>query len=569
MGSPFAAFVWREIAGKRWIRCAVWQAAISSFIFLVWEFLRKSGSRCADDAVEAPILKALWTCVRFFLFDTTQMCFLFGQKFISEPEEREMASISDLAYEVRKRVWRAAVGFRGEESTPKEISEMRTKVRARLDHILFATLCAVSGFLGFISLLSSPLSSVGTSLWDIGLRGVTLGLVYAALQSYQNKLRLSFPIIQRRLYFSFKMGIPPAVGTSFKLAFALLPLMEIISQIFAFELGVKSDLTCVLWRQPWFAAGAFVISLCWEVGHHLVQVLHTKRHNFSPPLASPSAEKNPTDLLLTIVEEPPQETGSLVQYHAFLDLCNVAETNVDTWRRAAIFEETGDTYRGLISVCLKRLDGLTSMLAQGLEGSEADKGTGSLRRQIELPDGDYQWLTFQQGDLLSSFQDFQICALCARTVASLTSRSRSEDKYGVAQLHGCNAAVVSSLLSCLLVLEVYLGRRSSASSVTFGQKSVNWTVPGTVAFSEKDKRKSNLFGKRSVLHKKAYALGDVLRTCLYQIVYAFYEEMVVVGSAGKESLLATKDWLSEKKPLYGTYDMHIRKLIVLLPYQVG
>ncbi|CAM6111032.1 unnamed protein product [Calypogeia fissa] len=242
---------------------------------------------------------------------------------------------------------------------------------------------------------------------------------------------------------------------------------------------------------------------------------------------------------------------------------------VDTWRRAAIFEETGDTCRRLISVCLKRLDGLTRMLAQGLEGSEADKGIGSLRWQIELPDGEYQRLPFQQGELLSSFQDFRTCALCARTVPSRTSISRSEDKYGVAQLHSCNAAVFSSLLSCLVFLEVYLGRRSSASGVTFGQKRVNWTVPGTFAFSEKDKRKSNLFGKRSVLHKKAYALGHVLRTCLYQIVYASYEEMVVVGSAGKGSFLATKDWLSEKKPLYGTYDMHIEKLIVLLPYQVG
>lgn len=483
-----------------------------------------------------------------------------------------MASMGDLANELWKRIWRAAVGSRVEEATVKDISEIRTKVLARLDYIALSILCIVSGFLGFVSLLSSPQFSVGTSSLNIGLRGATLGFVYATLQSHLKKVSLSVPIIQRGLYFSFKMGIPPAVTTSCKLALALLPVGETVSQIVAFKIGVKSDadsLTSVLWWQPWFAAGAFFVSLSWEVSHHLVQVLLTKLHEFAPPLGSPSAEKNPTDLLLMILEDPPRETGSLVQYHAFLDLCNVSETNVDTWRRAAIFEETGDTYRRLIDACLKKLDGLTAILAQGLEGIEADKGIDSLRRQIESPDGDYRRLIFQQGDLSSSFQEFQICALCARSVASLTSSSRSEDKYGVAQLHCCNAAVVSSLVSCLLVLEVYLGRRSSTSGGSFANKSVNWTVPGRGAFVEKDKRKSNPFGKRSVLHKKAYGLGDVLRTCLYQIVYAFSEEMVLVGSGGKGNSLAVKDWVSDRKPVYGTHDMHVQKLIAFLPYQVG
>ncbi|CAM6086430.1 unnamed protein product [Calypogeia fissa] len=572
MGSPLASFAWREVVGKRWMRCGVWQAAISSIVFLVWEFVLKLCFRRGDGGYESPILAALWTCLRFVLFQTSQMFFLLGQTFISEPGESEMASMGDLAAEFWKRVWRAALGVRGEEFMAKDAFEMRMKVRARLDYIVFTILCVFSGFLGFISLLSSPLSSMGISCLDMGLRGVTLGFVYAALQSYQKKIGLSVPIIQRRFYFSFKMGIPPAVNTSCLLALALLPFGETVSQIFAFERGVKSDsesLTSAFWWQPWFVAGAFVISLCWEVGHHLVQVFHTTLHEFAPPLGSPSAEKNSTDLLLMILEEPPEETGSLVQYHAFLDLCNVSETNVDTWRRAAIFEETGDTYRRLINLCLKRLDGLTAILAQGLEGTEADKGIDSLRRQIESLDGDYRRLISQQGDLSSSSQDFQVSALCARTVASLTSSSRSEDKYGVAQLHCCNAAVISSLLSCLLVLEVYLGRRSSASGVTFSQKSVNWTVPGRGAFVEKDKRKNNPFGKRTILHKKAYALGDVLRTCLYQIVYAFSEEMVVVGSGGKGNLLAVKDWVSEKKPVYGTQDMHIQKLIAFLPYQVG
>jgi nucleoporin NDC1 len=50
---------------------------------------------------------------------------------------------------------------------------------------------------------------------------------------------------------------------------------------------------------------------------------------------------------------------------------------------------------------------------------------------------------------------------------SLIGTSHLEDKYGVAQLSGYNKAMLSSLLSCLLVVEVYLGHRSSARGVGF------------------------------------------------------------------------------------------------------
>lgn len=161
----------------------------------------------------------------------------------------------------------------------------------------------------------------------------------------------------------------------------------------------------------------------------------------------------------------------------------------------------------------------------------------------------------------------QICALCARTVASLTSSSRSEDKYGVAQLHCCNVAVVSSLLSCLLVLEVYLGRRSSSSGVPFVPNSVKWTVPYKGTFMENDKRKFYPLSKRTVVYEKTYALGDVVRTSLYQIVYAFSEEMILGRLSSKGDSLAVRDWVSQKKPLYGTHDMHLQKLIAFLPHQ--
>lgn len=71
------------------------------------------------------------------------------------------------------------------------------------------------------------------------------------------------------------------------------------------------------------------------------------------------------------------------------------------------------------------------------------------------------------------------------------------------------------------------------------------------------------------MHKKAYALADVLRTSIYQIIAVFGEEMVVGAVGGKGLAIAERDWLSQKAPLYGTYEMHLQKLSLFLNYRVS
>lgn len=165
---------------------------------------------------------------------------------------------------------------------------------------------------------------------------------------------------------------------------------------------------------------------------------------------------------------------------------------------------------------------------------------------------------------------FQLCSWCARTVASLTATSRLEDRYGVAQLSGCNKATLSSLLSCLLVVEVYLGRRSSARGVGFvGPNSIKWTVPSQGVVADVVKRKGSPFGKGSSMHKKAYALADILRTSIYQIIAVFGEEIMVGSISNKGLAIAERDWLSQTTPLYGSHEMHLQKLGLFLEYRVS
>lgn len=132
------------------------------------------------------------------------------------------------------------------------------------------------------------------------------------------------------------------------------------------------------------------------------QVIQTRRHVFAPPLGSTAAETQPSEQLLLTLEEA--DNRSLIQHLAYLDVCIVAESNVDTWRRTALFEESGETYKRVIDACLGPLDNLTMRLVKGLEIFESKSGD-FLKQQMQLPGLDKK---FQGGSIKEIFKDSQV-----------------------------------------------------------------------------------------------------------------------------------------------------------------
>nr|KYP45162.1 hypothetical protein KK1_033295 [Cajanus cajan] len=412
--------------------------------------------------------------------------------------------------------------------------------------LLFAAAAASSSALSLASLArASPHSA------RLGFRGFLLGSLFSLHYLFNRRCLLHFPIIQRPPFFSFKMGLPSAARRALKLSVVAFVSSGIFLELLPHPFKYSVATTRFFADQITSFAASFAIFLSWELTHHLHWVLHTKRSIFAPPKGSAAAETNPSEHLLSALEE--SNPTSLLRYLAYLDLSMVCENNVDNWRRAGFFEETGETYKRVVAVCLRPLEHLATKLSEG-SGNTVDKAT-QLSNQLLSP-------TEARPDVkyVEELYNFQLYAWCSRTVASLTACSRKEDKFGVAQLSGSNAAVVSTLLSCLLAVENFMGKKTNLQSPNqlLGPAGIKWaTVNSGRVDVAAGKRRSG------PVNSKAYAIADVLKTSIYQIVFAFHDEML----AGAKASLLEKDWVTSEKPLFGTREMLIQKLRLFLDFR--
>lgn len=383
--------------------------------------------------------------------------------------------------------------------------------------------------------------------------GAVFGLLYGVFYVYRRRWVLRFPIVQRPLFYSFKMGISPCLKLALKLSTLSLVCSTVIVALLTdqFKGSTMGKFTI---QQINSYIGISVVSFSWELSQHLLQVIHTRRSVFAPPQGSAAAEVNPSEALLDAIEQ--SRPKSLMQYLAYLDLCMVTESNVDPWRRAIFFEETGETYMRVVTLCLRPLKQFTSSLAESLEGSLVDKSDLFAQQLNSTMDANMDLR------LHEAFNDFQLCTWCARTLSALTARSHREDMYGVAQINGCNTAVVSTLLSCLLAVEACMGKKTYVQPANLiGPASIRWATSS--GLTKRDLPAAPKIRKIGSLHCVAYAMADVLRTSIYQIVCAFEADM----QASAKSRALEKTWIADGKPLYGSRELLTQKLALFLEYR--
>lgn len=418
--------------------------------------------------------------------------------------------------------------------------------------MLLVCAAAVSGFVAILSVAATSFSgSFGGVISKFGFRAFGAGLFYGLHCVFNQRFVLVFPIVQRPPFFSYKMGLPSAIRQALKLSVV----SSLVSAVFVLLLPNQREIQV---EGGYFAdhfifyIGSFAVILSWELILHLHKVLHTKRFLFAPLEGYAAMDTNPSESLLSALEE--SLPGSLMHYLAYLDLSMVCGSNVDPWRRAAFFEETGETYKRVVSACLKPLVQLASKLAEGLQSAD---NTHKLSHQLYSPDE-----IRQSSEILESFSDFQLYSWCAQAIASLEARSHKEDRFGVAQLSGSHATVLSTLLSCLLAVETFMGKKTNMQSPNnmLGPGGIKWATNSAArreTMTTLDKRRA------SPSRSKSYALADVLKTSIYMIVSEFHEEMVANAKRGN----LEKDWVISDKPVYGSVELLVQKLHFFLNFQ--
>ncbi|KAL6899530.1 hypothetical protein ACP4OV_006188 [Aristida adscensionis] len=424
---------------------------------------------------------------------------------------------------------------------------------------LAASLLALAGALsagGAASLL--PEDAGWGAVVGLGFRGAVLGAVFAAHYFARRRWLLQFPVVQRPLFYGLKMGLLPSGKRALKVSLQAFCLSFVLILLLLRQFRIGGSIGRQIVTQISIFVVTTCVSFCLEISHHFVQLVHTRNCSFAPPQSTAAAEANPTEFILETLEQ--SDPRSLIQYLAYQDLCVVSECNLEPWRRSAFFEESGETYKRIVTACLKPLEDFTSKIAEALEVSTTDKPE-LISQQSKLfsafDDSQLKTLKYDPFNLLGS----TICTWCAWTLAALTAHSRQEDRYGVAQLTGCNAAVMSTLLSALVAIEACLGKKTNPLPVqSLGPESIRWANFST---GRKGSGIAIASTQRGGLHAKAYAMADVLRTSVYQIVSAFLADL---RANAKPSSLE-KNWISEgRKPVYGSQAVLVQKLGLFIEY---
>uniref|UniRef100_A0A061RGB8 Nucleoporin NDC1 n=1 Tax=Tetraselmis sp. GSL018 TaxID=582737 RepID=A0A061RGB8_9CHLO len=363
--------------------------------------------------------------------------------------------------------------------------------------------------------------------WRLGAsHGVLLGLVYGCKFFLCAQDVLSFPIIQRARVFRFKQRLPGAAATAARIgtasAAASVAAAWLMPSRFPWPSSVESALLLLL--------SSCLLAFCWEVSSSLVEIGFTERVRFDR-CSSPSG-------LEALVPALGAEKEPVVQELAFLDLCLLAEQRGSSnWLRDAVFsDERGSAWASVTEPCLKEVNALTSAIAgafpqqQGKAGGQGSKDSSKAAR----------WNAGAPGVKAAGVpgsKQASVAALlrsrhhraetCVRALSALVAASRSEDRYGVAQL--CRPSLgdcLAALLSALGALRQYIRLTCSAPS-RCSPLGIQGPLCWVGSLGTKARVPTGALSMQ-VVEQAAYSLEDVLRTGIGMVGSSFGDALPAV-----------------------------------------
>ncbi|GJP65413.1 hypothetical protein CLOP_g22297 [Closterium sp. NIES-67] len=417
-GMPPGA-MYRDLANRRWLRAFLFHLlAIGPFLFL-W------AAPLVLRAGLLPSLFSFFSLrlyLAFAIFDLSQLLFVLARRAIVVADAPPLPSSASLLARIAGLSGAASPGplvhqdhqiraTHGESRAPVSQWEVEAAWATLSGRARFVSLCAAAGSAGAISLSlfraqllgdapeiesSGAWRQGGAAVAAEGGFGAAVGLLFAAYHVVRRDYLLAFPALQRAPFYRFKTSLPRCATsaatfgcvTSLLWSLLLRPLLlPLLAAAATTATGIplpslsppSLSLPALLLALPACAYSTAFLAFAWESAAVATDIFLTHRHLFLP---APSSPASPIAPLLLALSPPPSSSPSfsappsvsflslpsppslhrLIFHWAFLDLSLLAESEADTWRRAALFESQ-DVYSVIVSACILPIDNMTVRVA--------------------------------------------------------------------------------------------------------------------------------------------------------------------------------------------------------------
>jgi len=190
-----------EEVKKRWIRCLVWQQVVGTVLWISWDMAISLAFSCFGwMPLSEGALPSLWGFFRFLVFQICLAMLLVAHCIVTSPEEKAAASV----WEMTGGLMGAVLGGGG----GRRRGVLRRRAQTSGDWFLFVLISTLGGFLALFSVTGGLMQMDVLAPFHMALRGAALGFIYGLHYVYKKRWVLSFPIIQRPLFFQSEDGHP-------------------------------------------------------------------------------------------------------------------------------------------------------------------------------------------------------------------------------------------------------------------------------------------------------------------------------------------------------------------------